>query len=78
MTYQLSSVAALVGSDKLSKITGCRYNLCPNVDFAFRIVHALARKVRVKLRGGAVCGQSFDRQHAERFCVENTLTARKI
>ena len=35
MTYHLASVAALVGSDKLSKIIGCWYDLCLNIDLAF-------------------------------------------
>ena len=26
------------------KIIGCRYDLCPNVDFAFRITHVLVEK----------------------------------
>ena len=33
----------LVGSDKLSKIIGCWCDLCPNVDFAFRIMHVLEK-----------------------------------
>ena len=37
MTYHLASVAALVGSDKLtvSTIIGCLYDLCLNIDLAF-------------------------------------------